>query len=353
MAGTGNSGRTPQRPSAQNGKTKPFTSVNYRDARLAKERQRRQYEQQKKEKIVFALFVVVIIVLILIAILVFKKAIDNGEPDDTRLNAETTTEPLEETTPPTDPQELDNFLKEMRGKEQIREGNLILVDASHPFSASLELSDVYSGRTKFQKGSKTVYSYYLPDSTSSKLAADALTALNRMADDFYNATDNYDLYVDKAHDASATGDHSTGLAFDLSVFTIDQKHYALDDAAASSDFEWIFVNYYKYGFVMESPTQSGERYYHFRYVGIPAATYMFRNGIALDEFLTTLRTQHVFANGSTNAATVTTDDGAHYELYYVEASGGDMTSVPVPEDAIFFSISGDNMNGFVVTVRMN
>ena len=351
MAGTGNY-KSPKKPTAQNGKTKAFASVNTRDARLARERQRRQYEQQKKEKIVFALFVVVIIVLILIAILVFKKAIDNGEANDTQNHTETTTAPVEETTPPPAEQTLDTFLKEMRGKEQIRQGDLILVDATHPFTASVSLADVYSGRTKFYKGEKTVYSYYLPDSTS-KLSAEALTALNKMADDFYNATGNNDLYVDKAYDASATGDHATGIAFDLSVYTIDHKHYALNDAAASSDFAWVFNNYYKYGFVMESPAQSGERYYHFRYVGIPTATYMFRNNITLGTFLTTLRTQHAFANGMTNAASVTTDDGARYELYYVETSGGDMTSVPIPDGAIFFNISGDNMNGFVVTVRMS
>ncbi len=352
MAGTGYGGKPPKKPTAQNGKTKPFTSVNYKDARLAKERQRRQYEQQKKEKIVFALFVVVIIVLILIAILVFKKAIDNGEANDTQNDTETTTTPTDETTPPVDVQDLDHFLKEMCGKEQVHRGDLIFVDAAHPFTTAVELADVYSGRTKFQNGSKTVYSYYLPDSTS-KLSAEVLTALNRMADDFYDATGNNDLYVDKAYDASVTGDHSTGLAFDLSVYTIDHKHYALDDAAASPDFEWVFNNYYKYGFVMEAPAQSGERYYHFRYVGIPAATYMFRNKITLGDFLTNLRTQHAFADGKTNAASVTTHDGASYELYYVESTGGDMTSVPVPETALFFSISGDNANGFVVTVRMS
>ena len=70
MAATGNGGRKPKNP--QNGNTRYFSTVNYRDARLAKEKQRRQYEQQKKEKIIFALFVVIIIMLILVAILVFK-----------------------------------------------------------------------------------------------------------------------------------------------------------------------------------------------------------------------------------------------------------------------------------------
>ena len=138
MAGNGYGGRPPKKPTAQNGKTKPFTSVNYKDARLAKERQRRQYEQQKKEKIVFALFVVVIIVLILIAILVFKKAIDNGEANDTQSNTETTTTPIDQTTPSTDPQELDHYLKEMQGKDGIRKGDLVFVDAAHPFAATIE-----------------------------------------------------------------------------------------------------------------------------------------------------------------------------------------------------------------------
>ena len=62
---------------------------------------------------------------------------------------------------------------------------------------------------------------------------------------------------------------------------------------------------------------------------------------------------YAFANGMTNAASVTTDDGARYEIYYVETSGGDMTSVPIPDGAIFFNISGDNMNGFIVTVALS
>ncbi len=351
MATAGNSGRTPKKPTAQNGKTKPFSTVNYRDARLAKERQRRQYEQQKKEKIIFALFVIIIIVLILIAILVFKKAIDNGEAADSQTDTDTTTLSDPETTDP--PEELDHFLKEMCEKEQIRTGELIFCDAAHPFTAPIELADVYSERTKFQKGSSTVYSYYPPDSTSSKLAANAFEALNQMADNFYETTGNNDLYVDKAYDASATGDHATGLAFDLSVYTADHKHYALDDKAVSSDFEWVFNNYYKYGFVMEAPAKSGERYYHFRYVGIPAATYMFRNELGLSDFLKLLRDEHAFGDGKTNALAFSTDDGGKYEMYYVEATGGDMTSVPVPENVLFFTVSGDNMNGFIVTARMS
>lgn len=345
MAGTGNSGRTPQKPSPQNGKTKPFSTVNSRSSRLAKEKQRRQYEQQKKEKMIFAAFVVIIIVLILVAILVFKNTLNNRNPDSQ--SDETT--PNETQT--VNPEGLEGFRKEMCGKEQIYTGNLILVDSAHTFKANPpELSDIYSGRTKFQETNKTVYSYYTADTTP-RLSVTTLTALNQMADDFYNLTDNNDLYVNKAYDAS--GDHATGLAVDLSVFTLDKKLYLLDDAAASSDFEWVFANYYKYGFAMETPAQSGERHHHFRYVGVPAATYMFKQNMELEAFLTMLRDKHALEGERLDPLAVSTDDGGRYEMYYVAATDGDVTGVPVPTDAIFFEISGDNRDGYIVTARMS
>lgn len=345
MATAGNGGRTPKKPTpSQNGKTKPFSTVNYRDSRLAKEKQRRQYEQQKKEKIIFALFVVIIIVLILIAFLIFKKALGNSEDP-----AETTTSPVETTIEP--PQELDSFHKEMCSKEQIYKGALVLVDASNPFTASKpELANIYSGRNKHPNGEKTAYSYY-PANASLDVSTETLAALNRMADDFYTLTKQIDLTVAKAYDESAKNDHATGLAFDLSVYT--DKTFVLDDKAVYSDYEWVFKNAHKYGFIMIAPEQSGEYHYHFRFVGIPAATYMYENQIGLGDFLKLLRDEHAFADGKFNALSITTSDGVTQDMYYVEAAGGDMTGVPIPENTIFSEISGDNMNGFIVTVRMS
>ncbi len=349
MAGTPNSGRTPRNP--QNGKTKPFTTVNRGNANLAREKQRRQYEQQKKEKIIFALFVVIIIVLILIAILVFKRAIDRGEAKDTAAETQLSNATDTQSTQTNEPELSESFRREMRDKDEVHKGELVFVDLAHSIAAPSDLADIYSGRTKFQKGSKTVYSYY-PADTTPKLAQSALDALNKMADDFYNATGNNDLYVNLAYDASATGDHASGLAVDLSIYTIEHKLFLLDDSQFASVFNWVFSNYYKYGFVMSSPDDSGEKYYHFRYVGIPAATYMFKNNMGLSDFLTLLRDEHAFGDNATNALSVLTDDGVIYEMYYVAATDGDMTSIPIPETALHCSISGDNMGGFIVTVRM-
>ena len=43
---------------------------------------------------------------------------------------------------------------------------------------------------------------------------------------------------------------------------------------------------------------------------------------------------------------------AIYEVYYVEATADGTMSVPVPENYPY-TISGDNMKGFIVTVHLN
>ena len=51
-----------------------------------------------------------------------------------------------------------------------------------------------------------------------------------------------------------------------------------------------------------------------------------------------------------------TTDGFHlpdagYMIYYVPAMEGDTTDIPVPPDCEY-EISGDNANGFIVTVKL-
>lgn len=356
------SGKRPQRP-PESGDTRPFNTVKAssshgtrqpsqnRNSQLAREKQRRQYEQQKKEQMVFLLFVVVIIALILVAILVFKKAIDRGEDPsgNTDTNAVTTTAPDSsgESQEPTV-----EYRREMRGTADVGKGLLLLIDATNPYKGGeVALENIYAGRTAFKKGEKTVYSYYTPDTTPT-LADEALAALNQMADDFYDQTGNNDLYVDKAY--GDTGEHMSGYCVDLSVYTIDGKHYRLDDVKAPEDFDWIFANYYKYGFIMLTPEESGERYHHFRYVGQAAASVMHEKNLGLTEFAELLKNEHCYVqDAKLPSLSFTAADGATYEMYYVPASGGDMTGIPIPDGALYTGISGDNIGGFLVIVRMS
>ena len=84
--------------------------------------------------------------------------------------------------------------------------------------------------------------------------------------------------------------------------------------------------------------------WHFRYVGAPHATYMKENKLSLEEYLTKLsgRTwekEHLTA----------TVGGVNYEMYYAPCSQLDATTeikFPAGAQAV---VSGDNIDGFVIT----
>ena len=81
---------------------------------------------------------------------------------------------------------------------------------------------------------------------------------------------------------------------------------------------------------------------------IPHAYYMTENGLCLEEYLDELATT---TSPDGTHLTIEVDGGSTYEVYYVKASGG-TTEVPVPADYPY-TVSGDNMNGFIVTVTMD
>ena len=76
--------------------------------------------------------------------------------------------------------------------------------------------------------------------------------------------------------------------------------------------------------------------------------YITNNGLCFEEYLDQLA-KTTSPNGE--HLTITVDGGATYEVYYVKANGG-TTDVPVPAD-LPYTVSGDNMNGFIVTVTMD
>ena len=54
-----------------------------------------------------------------------------------------------------------------------------------------------------------------------------------------------------------------------------------------------------------------------------------------------------------NHLAITDGDGAEYEVYFVPSDdGSETTSVPVPANAAY-DISGNNEDGFIVTVHMD
>lgn len=346
----------------KNDKTRPFNAVNRRTARIAREKQKREYEQQKKEKFIFVLFVVIILVMILFAILVFKKILGGESPveseSDTRETVETNDPDGSEDTGDTDTASIPSSYTDIKvPKSDLHAGNLLLIDASHPYQkGTVSVTDIHSSRTEHADASHPrgyVYSYY-PADTNVMLETETLAALNALADAFYTATSNNDLFVRPAaaYVESASDEHATGRAVDFSGWSDDDVYYNLDDAKYTAGFEWLRANYYKYGFIRRSDGDgcNSDSAYHFLYVGKAHAYYMYENDLSLEEYVELLRTRHTFTNDGENNLTITTDLGERYEIYYV-AAVGDIINLPVPTACEACTYSGDNVSGFIVTVN--
>lgn len=142
-------------------------------------------------------------------------------------------------------------------------------------------------------------------------------------------------------------EHHTGLAFDLSRLTDDGKLLDFEDKGAYS---WIHKHADRYGFIVRYPENkskiTGISYepWHFRYVGKPHAEVMTVKNMVLEEYIEYVKQfkpgkNHLYIQGS---------DGQDYEIYFVKATEDEIL-VPVPKHDTY-SISGNNVDGFIVTV---
>ena len=173
---------------------------------------------------------------------------------------------------------------------------------------------------------------------------------NNMMDDFYaqygiNYVTVVNGYTDSSNDQSdGTSDNCSGYALDFKLVTGSQ----ILDFDGTGDYSWIESNCYKYGFILRyseaSAEVTGVQYTpnHFRYVGVPHSNIMQDKNLCLEDYVEFLKQydfykEHLY---------VTLGD-INYEIYYVQATG-DNTDIPVPKDR-YYSISGDNIDGFIVT----
>ena len=91
-----------------------------------------------------------------------------------------------------------------------------------------------------------------------------------------------------------TSEHNLGLAVDI---VSNSYHGLTANQASTPEGIWLAANSYRYGFVVRYPyyqqhiTNIIFEPWHFRYVGIPAATEMFERGLVLEEFVSELLAQ--------------------------------------------------------------
>jgi len=194
-----------------------------------------------------------------------------------------------------------------------------------------------------------------------KLQNSAATALNQMLTDFYRIFEDGRILVSDAYRSkeeqepfsTAVGfsEHHTGLVIRLKTY-VDGSDAAAE-LSKNANSSWIYDNCAKFGYICRYPEEksakTGVSAYTecFRYVGVAHATYLSRNDLCLEEYVELLKNSY---SGSTHLQI--NAEGKNYEVYYVPAGGGEVTTLNVPTNYPY-TVSGDNIGGFIVTVNLS
>lgn len=101
--------------------------------------------------------------------------------------------------------------------------------------------------------------------------------------DYYNR--NGKKYADGIAARPGYSEHQTGLSIDIQTYKSSAKTFENFE-----EFKWLQKNAHKYGYILRYP--KGKEYltgynyesWHYRYVGVKAATYIYKNNITYDEY---------------------------------------------------------------------
>lgn len=151
-------------------------------------------------------------------------------------------------------------------------------------------------------------------------------------------------YADAYVSDPGYSEHHTGLSLDMGIYYADGGE---GQFSGSENAQWIDEHCQEYGFVRRYKedkidiTGIQNESWHFRYVGIPHAVYMNENNFCLEEYIEFLR------NSTSKDAPISISCNAGtYEVYAEQEKY-------IEEPACDYSISGDNIDGFIVTVLVS
>lgn len=142
-------------------------------------------------------------------------------------------------------------------------------------------------------------------------------------------------------------EHQTGLAIDMGLFSEhidficpDFPYDGVCEAFRKTAPEYGFIERYQEN--KSNITGIAHEPWHFRYVGCPHSEIIAEKGLALEEYIDFIK-DYIPERRFTDTEIA--------EVYYVPAND-DHTEIPLPENALY-QISGNNADGFIVTVWRN
>lgn len=243
----------------------------------------------------------------------------------------------------------ENIQKKEIAREQVYQGNLLLVNNEYPVHQESMKSDVVN----LFKHKELTKGYGLLD-TEIHLSKDVAQKFSEMIDaakkegirhflissGYRNFEEQSELYRKVGNKYALPAGHSEhNLGLSLDVGSTQMK---MNEAPEG---KWIEKNAWKYGFILRYPKDkvdvTGIRYepWHIRYVGLPHSAIMREKNFALEEYLDYLREEKNIS-ASVN--------GEKYSISYYPVSQNLTIKVPIDRH---YKISGNNMDGVIVTTH--
>ena len=266
----------------------------------------------------------------------------------------------------------------VKNESGLGSGNLVVINSTFKYAGGIpsDLDGVY-GYLFDKSGAQIGFT----SSTEVKGRKDMLTAFNEMLCGFYEKTKLKtimvsDMYTGEEPQVDEQGEedsseneeentaetvqpscyeHESGLALDLQLYLAEEGTYPEFDGTGK--YTWLGENCWQYGFIQRyteekaSVTGMSAVPKHFRYVGKPHAEIMHNESLSLEEYI-----EFVKHYNFENPYSFESKDGNCYVLYYTVMSSEKSTNCPIPltknSEEYEYEISGDNMGGYVVCVKM-
>ncbi|MBT2760195.1 M15 family metallopeptidase [Paenibacillus sp. ISL-20] len=236
--------------------------------------------------------------------------------------------------------------------EQVTRGDLVLVNKDHPLDPGAVPKDIV---TLFEN-KDLMHGYVVLDNTirlsrsvaekfGDMVEAAGEDGVNRfmISSGYRDEGEQEQLYREKGSDYALPpgySEHNLGLSMD-----IGSTQQSID---RSPEGKWLKEHAWAHGFILRYPEDkteiTGIQYepWHFRYVGQPHSMIMKELNLTLEEYLDYLKEQSSYT---------TTVEGKEYEIKYVPVTSKDM-EIEIPAGSEY-EISGNNIDGIIVTVRLN
>ena len=182
-------------------------------------------------------------------------------------------------------------------KADISKGNLLLTNKFYSIDATYNSDDMVKVSNQYSYGENQMVTKETFDAFLNMFNEAKKNGLTLIINSSYRSyedqekTYNYyknnngEIYADKIAARAGFSEHQTGMAIDIQTYGSTAKTFEEFD-----EFKWLSENAYKYGFILRYP--KGKEYltgyeyesWHYRYVGVEAATYIHDNDITFDEY---------------------------------------------------------------------